>query len=166
MNLKVVILTASDEALFNSDKAKLLHPLAGCPILTHALGLARELTTEPPVLIVNPGYSDEYKNITGENITCITIHGGALSRNYEEDFETLCGIPETEILLLHADAPLVQLESIHRLIELHTKVVQDITFLANESGDHKTIHKTQLNCLLLNIPHSQFSYPAFLIPVY
>jgi len=133
MNIKVVILTTTDNALFNSIKPKHLHPLAGYPILTYTLELARHLSTEPPLIIVDPVLADEYKNIAGENVNCIQFpidkHGGYDSAEIVE----ILKVSQAGVLILHADAPLVQLQSLQRLIERHTEAAQGITILTNET---------------------------------
>ena len=134
MRLKVVILTATGNALFNSNVPKHLHPLAGYPILNYTLDLARQLTTEPPVMVVDPTLTDAYMNIAGDNVHCVQPPVNKNDWDAVAEIRTLLGTPKMGILILHADAPLMQLKSLQRLIERHAKVAQGITFLTNELG--------------------------------
>lgn len=54
MSLAIVILAAGEGTRFKSDLPKVLHPLAGAPIVTYPLAIAAELHAKKTVLVVGP----------------------------------------------------------------------------------------------------------------
>jgi bifunctional UDP-N-acetylglucosamine pyrophosphorylase / glucosamine-1-phosphate N-acetyltransferase len=55
MKITAVLLAAGQGTRMKSDLPKVLHPLCGKPMLWHVLESLKELTTEPPVVVVGHG---------------------------------------------------------------------------------------------------------------
>lgn len=56
MDVAVIILAAGQGKRFQSATPKVLHPLAGRPLVAHAVQLAQALEPQRTVLVVGPGY--------------------------------------------------------------------------------------------------------------
>ncbi len=140
MSLTVVILTATDNARFNSETPKHLHPLAGKPMFNYTLDLAHQLSPAPPIIVVDPDMTDAYMNISGENTRFIQLEE---NKNYWyaiSNMRTFISKQSTDILILHADTPLLQLKSLQKLIERHADTSKGITFLTDEKQIQNNKH--------------------------
>ena len=116
MDLSVVILAAGEGTRMKSDLPKVLHPVAGRPLVLHALETARGLTDAPPVLIVGHG-ADGVTRVAGDDVVTVeqqeqlgTGHAVLQAR------EALRGRSDL-VLVSYADMPLLTVETLERLVE-------------------------------------------------
>lgn len=128
MNLAVVILAAGEGTRMRSALPKVLHPLAGRPLVTYSLGTAQELTEEPPVLIVGHG-ADAVEDAAGGDVTTVvqreqlgTGHAVLQARS------VLAGRADL-VLVSYADMPLLTAETLGRLVERQERNPGPITML-------------------------------------
>ena len=117
--LACVVLAAGKGTRMRSALPKVLHPLAGLPMVEHVLVNARSLAPERTVLVIGPELEAEAPGLegVGEAVTCVvqeeplgTAHAVAQTRPLLEDFEG-------DVLVLYADTPLVRSETLSRLIQ-------------------------------------------------
>ena len=117
--LACIVLAAGKGTRMRSALSKVLHPLAGRPMVEHALAIARALAPERTVLVIGPELEAEAPGLegVGEAVTCVvqaeplgTAHAVAQTRPVLEDFGG-------DVLVLYADTPLVRPETLARLIE-------------------------------------------------
>ena len=128
MTTAIVILAAGKGTRMKSRLPKVLHPLAGRPMLAYSLDLARALTDLPPVVIVGYG-ADEVK---------ATIGPGPLFVEQPQQLGTghavmqaepvLAGQAET-IMVYYADMPLITAATARRIQTLHQEQDATITML-------------------------------------
>jgi bifunctional UDP-N-acetylglucosamine pyrophosphorylase/glucosamine-1-phosphate N-acetyltransferase len=118
MTIGAIILAAGQGTRMRSKLPKVLHSLAGKPLVWHALETMKGLTDLPPVLVV--GYrADDVQKVVGDVVTYAlqkeqlgTGHAVASARSQLEG--------KADILLVtFADMPLLRKESLERLIALH-----------------------------------------------
>jgi bifunctional UDP-N-acetylglucosamine pyrophosphorylase/glucosamine-1-phosphate N-acetyltransferase len=128
MDLAVVILAAGEGTRMKSDLPKVLHPLAGRPLVTYSLVTARELTDQPPVLVVGQG-AEAVREAAGENVTCViqarqlgTGHAVLQARGLLHGHADL-------VLVSYADMPLLTAETLGRLVERQRHNPVPITML-------------------------------------
>lgn len=112
--LHIVILAAGQGTRMKSDLPKILHPLGGRPLLYYVLDLAQQMNSQDTVLVVSPVLKDietpfSHKTVvqhpargTGDAIKCALPH-------LKE---------EGHVLVLYGDTPLIQPETLDRLILL------------------------------------------------
>lgn len=129
MDLAVVILAAGEGTRMKSDLPKVLHPLAGRPLVSHALATARQLTKKPPVLIVGHG-AEAVQETVGDNAVFVeqaeqlgTGHAVLQAR------EALRGNADL-VLVSYADMPLLTEETLQQLVERQRENAGPITMLA------------------------------------
>ena len=117
--LACVVLAAGKGTRMRSAQPKVLHPLAGRPMVEHALAIARALAPERTVLVIGPELKGQAAGLegVGEAVACVmqeeplgTAHAVAQTRPLLEDFAG-------DVLVLYADTPLVRAETLARLIE-------------------------------------------------
>jgi len=114
---RVVILAAGLGTRMRSTLPKVLHPLGGRPLIDHVIDLAASVSSEPPVVVVNPAQPDVAQAIAGR--------GQAVEQ--AEAYGTgdaLRSVPAAQrsdgaLLVLSADVPLVLPDTLRRLLETH-----------------------------------------------
>ncbi|MDD9991240.1 MAG: bifunctional UDP-N-acetylglucosamine diphosphorylase/glucosamine-1-phosphate N-acetyltransferase GlmU [Rhodospirillales bacterium] len=116
--LACVVLAAGKGTRMRSALPKVLHPLAGRPMVEHALAIARALAPERTVLVIGPELEADSSGLEGvsEAAACVvqeeplgTAHAVARTRPLLEDFGG-------DVLVLYADTPLVRSETLAGLI--------------------------------------------------
>ncbi len=116
--LACVVLAAGKGTRMRSARPKVLHPLAGRPMVAHALAIAGALAPERTVLVIGPELEAEAPGLEGvcEAVACVvqkeplgTAHAVAQTRALLEDFGG-------DVLVLYADTPLVRPETLAWLI--------------------------------------------------
>ena len=116
--LACVVLAAGKGTRMRSARPKVLHPLAGRPMVEHALAVARALAPERTVLVIGPELEAAAPGLegVGEAVASVvqaeplgTAHAVAQTRPLLEDFAG-------DVLVLYADTPLVRPETLAWLI--------------------------------------------------
>lgn len=135
MKLGSIILAAGQGTRMRSKYPKVLHHIAGTPMVWHALRAVEGLTDIQPVLVV--GYAaDLVREVVGENAEYAlqeeqlgTGHAVAAAQPYLE------GLADT-ILVTLADMPLLRADSIRDIIQLHSHARSPVTmtsFIGDEA---------------------------------
>ncbi len=116
----VVILAAGDSTRLRSKTPKVLHELAGRPLIEYSVRLAQAVSPQPPLVVV------------GRNADALIAQVGARARyaRQEQRLGTghavmqarpmLQGATQT-VLVFYGDMPLVTLESMQQLLALHER---------------------------------------------
>jgi bifunctional UDP-N-acetylglucosamine pyrophosphorylase/glucosamine-1-phosphate N-acetyltransferase len=128
-SLAVIILAAGKGTRMKSATVKVLHPLAGVPMLTYAVDLARGL--EPQKLVVVTGFQ-------GDAVRRQFAAGDAVFADQKEQLgtghavqtavQTLPGFQGT-VLILCGDVPLLSRETALRLLQAHQGKKAAVTVL-------------------------------------
>ena len=114
-----VVLAAGKGTRMRSALPKVLHPLAGRPMVEHVLANARSLRPESMVLVIGPELEAAALGLDGTEgaVGCVvqveplgTAHAVAQTRPLLEDFDG-------DVIVLYADTPLVRGETLARLIQ-------------------------------------------------
>ena len=117
--LACVVLAAGKGTRMRSALPKVLHPLAGRPMVEHVLANARSLRPERTVLVIGPELEAAALGLDCAEgaVGCVvqeeplgTAHAVAQTRPLLEDFDG-------DVLVLYADTPLVRGETLARLIQ-------------------------------------------------
>lgn len=134
MELAVVILAAGQGTRMKSRLPKVLHPLAGRPLVTYAVETARALTDAEPVLVVGHG-AEPVQETVGEGVTFVeqteqlgTGHAVLQARAVLQGQTDL-------VLVTYADMPLLTMETLRRLVERQRENAGPITILTLISDD-------------------------------
>ena len=117
--LACVVLAAGKGTRMRSALPKVLHPLAGRPMVEHVLANARALSPERTLMVIGPELEEAARGLEGDDgaVSCVvqapalgTAHAVAQTRPLLEDFGG-------DVLVLYADTPLVRAETMERLIQ-------------------------------------------------
>jgi len=118
VNLSIVILAAGQGTRMKSARPKVLHPLAGRPMLSFVLDAARAL--EPASLVVVIGHgAEQVRQAAGEGVTCV-VQAEQLGTGHavQQAEAALAGRAE-HVLVLYGDTPLIRPETLRQLVAYH-----------------------------------------------
>jgi bifunctional UDP-N-acetylglucosamine pyrophosphorylase/glucosamine-1-phosphate N-acetyltransferase len=113
----VVILAAGQGTRMRSDTHKVLHPIAGRPLLLHLLDSVDALGAEKRVVVVGKGRDQVEKALDGQSISVAhqaeqkgTAHAVAQARDALANYDGA-------VLILYGDTPFVEAETLKRMLE-------------------------------------------------
>ncbi len=119
LTLTTVILAAGQGTQMKSRLAKQLHPVAGKPMVNHAVDTAWKLTGRAPVLVVGR-QSESVRQHVGERAAFVeqaeqlgTGHAVMVTK------DTLRGKSDL-VLVVYCDMPLLKPETLQRMVDVHT----------------------------------------------
>lgn len=116
MTLNIVILAAGQGKRMHSDLPKVLHPLAGKPLLEHVVLTASSLAPENPPMVVYGHQGERVKNTLDYlNVTWIE-QTEQLGTGHAVQ-QTLSHLPdEGRVLILYGDVPLIETNTLKQFI--------------------------------------------------
>ena len=114
--LQVVILAAGQGKRMHSDLPKVLHPLAGKPLLAHVLETARCLAPERLCVVVGHGARQVQEQVADDGIAWVVQHellgtGHALMQALPRLAE------HGTVLVLYGDVPLIEPQTLRALVQ-------------------------------------------------
>jgi bifunctional UDP-N-acetylglucosamine pyrophosphorylase/glucosamine-1-phosphate N-acetyltransferase len=127
--LAAVILAAGKGTRMKSELPKVLHAVAGVPMLQYPVGLARELGCAPTVAVIGHG---------AETVEAVLAGSGVLFALQSQQLGTghalLCAEPQLAefsgtVLLLCGDVPLLRRETLEALLHYHQARQATVTVL-------------------------------------
>lgn len=115
--LAVVILAAGQGTRMKSGLHKVLHPIAGRPMLLHLLGSVSILAPAKQVVVVGAGREQVEKAVAGQAVE-IAVQAEQLGTGHAvaQAKAALAGF-EGDVLILYGDVPLVRAETMRAMIE-------------------------------------------------
>ncbi|HEY46996.1 MAG TPA: UDP-N-acetylglucosamine diphosphorylase/glucosamine-1-phosphate N-acetyltransferase [Anaerolineae bacterium] len=133
MKTEAVILAAGLGTRMKSDIPKVLHPLGGRPMIAWTITASREATGRDPWVVIGPD-ADEVQLAAGEGIKFVEQKerlgtGHALMQSADQ-LRDRCD----QVLVVHADLPLLRAESMRRLMEIQERNPGPLTLLVAHSG--------------------------------
>ena len=118
--LRAVILAAGDGTRMKSQRAKVMHPICGRPLIAYALNLAAQAGVKQPVVVVGHG-ADEVRAILPKEVKSVvqatrsgTGHAVLMAK------KVLSGLTG-DLLVLYADTPLLRRTTVHTLSRATTR---------------------------------------------
>ncbi len=133
-SLAIVILAAGQGTRMKSARPKVLHPLAGRPMLMYSLDLAAQLGDALPILIV--GYEAEaVRQAAGARARCVEQSPQLGTGHAILQAAPLLQGQCRQVMVFHADMPLFRIETLRALLEQHRRHNATLTMLTVESSD-------------------------------
>src|SRR5688572_14824025 len=115
--LAVIVLAAGQGTRMKSSLHKVLHPIAGRPMLLHLLDAVSALAPAKQVVVVGAGREQVEKAVAGQGIA-IAVQAEQLGTGHAvaQAQEALAGF-SGDVLILYGDVPLVRAETMRAMIE-------------------------------------------------
>jgi bifunctional UDP-N-acetylglucosamine pyrophosphorylase/glucosamine-1-phosphate N-acetyltransferase len=135
MNIAMIILAAGKGTRMNSELPKVLHPLAGAPLLVHAMRAGGPLDPQKTVVVAGHGLEqvreaalsyDEAAVVVEQAEQLGTGHAAAQARAALDGFEGTA-------FVLFGDTPFVQAETLEAMLE--AQATHDLVILGFEAPD-------------------------------
>lgn len=115
MTVTTVILAAGQGTRMKSDLPKVLHPLAGRPLLTHVLETARAVSDGPCYVVYGHGGERVKETLAGEAAQWV-LQAERLGTGHAVAQALPAIADDDRVLVLYGDVPLIRAETLMRLI--------------------------------------------------
>jgi bifunctional UDP-N-acetylglucosamine pyrophosphorylase/glucosamine-1-phosphate N-acetyltransferase len=148
LSLSVIALAAGQSKRMRSSLPKVMHSLAGQPMVCHVMDTARAL--EPANLVVVVGNdADLIKEAVGEGVTYVTqAEQLGTGHAVKQVKQSVAGRAET-VLVLYGDTPLVRVDTLRQLVAQHNRAgaaVTNLSFLPHDPGGYgRILRDTEIN---------------------
>ncbi|MBB3103020.1 bifunctional UDP-N-acetylglucosamine diphosphorylase/glucosamine-1-phosphate N-acetyltransferase GlmU [Azomonas macrocytogenes] len=118
MSLDIVILAAGQGTRMRSALPKVLHPVAGKSMLAHVVDTARQLSPRSIQVVVGHGAEQVREALAADDLTFVT-QAEQLGTGHAVA-QALPGLTAERVLILYGDVPLIQVQTLQRLLEQAT----------------------------------------------
>jgi bifunctional UDP-N-acetylglucosamine pyrophosphorylase / glucosamine-1-phosphate N-acetyltransferase len=116
MKITAILLAAGQGTRMKSSLPKVLHPVAGKPMLWHAMNAIQQVTTEKPVVVVGHG-ADEVTAYLGETAQTVLQEPQLGTGHAVMQAESLLKGKTDLVIVCYADMPLLRGETLQKLVE-------------------------------------------------
>jgi len=120
--LEVIILAAGKGSRMHSNLPKVLHPLAGRPLIGHVLDTARDLGAERLHVVVGHGADLVEAEVSATDVTCHLQSEQRGTGHAAQQAIDSCD-PDSTVLVLYGDVPLISSASLREIINLSSSGV-------------------------------------------
>jgi bifunctional UDP-N-acetylglucosamine pyrophosphorylase/glucosamine-1-phosphate N-acetyltransferase len=134
MKVTAVLLAAGQGTRMKSDLPKVLHPLAGKPMLWYALQAMNQASTEKPVVIVGHG-AERVREFVDERAVCVTQEPQLGTGHAAMQAESLLKGKTDYVIVTYADMPLLRGETFQQLVEIQKQNPGPISMLTIIADD-------------------------------
>ena len=115
MKLEVVILAAGQGTRMKSDLPKVLHPVAGRPMLAHVIAAAQQLSPLAVHVVIGHGAEQVQEQIADANVSWV-VQEERLGTGHAV-LQALPGVTAgSTVLVLYGDVPLIEVSTLQALV--------------------------------------------------
>lgn len=136
--LAIIVLAAGQGTRMKSSLPKLLHPLAGMPMISHVLATARALEAAHIISVVRHERDRVAAVIAEELPESIIVDQDDIpgtGRAVEQAVEALPGTFDGDVLVINGDVPLLDAATLSALIQAHRTTAASATVLSAIPAD-------------------------------
>ncbi len=114
----IVLLAAGKGTRMRSERPKVLHPLAGRPMLAHVLATAAALAPARAAVVLAPGMDQVAAEVERGPLPAVIVHQAPQLGTAHAVLAARAELPPTgEVLVLYGDTPLVTAATLRQLLE-------------------------------------------------
>ncbi|MBV6395209.1 MAG: Bifunctional protein GlmU [Anaerolineales bacterium] len=117
MKITPILLAAGQGTRMKSDLPKVLHPIAGKPMIQHALDSVSHIATETPIVVIGHG-AERVTDYLGASARTVRQEPQLGTAHAVMQAESLLRGASDLVLVSYADMPLLRGETVARLVEL------------------------------------------------
>ncbi len=134
MKVTAILLAAGQGTRMKSNLPKVLHPVAGKPLIWHALEAIRKSTTEKPVVVLGHG-ADEVTKYLGDSAQVVLQEPQLGTGHAAMQAESTLKGKTDLVVVCYGDMPLLQGETLQELVETQKKNKGPISMLTVHAED-------------------------------
>jgi bifunctional UDP-N-acetylglucosamine pyrophosphorylase/glucosamine-1-phosphate N-acetyltransferase len=139
MKTKAIILAAGKGSRMKSDTLKVLHNVAGKPILQYVVDAVEKCGIEEIFVVVGHQAEKVKSQVKGKNITFVTQEEQLGTGHAVMQVEPyICGKDQSTIIVLAGDCPLINPETIGSLLDRHQESNASVSILSTKMEDPAT----------------------------
>ncbi|MDP9381950.1 MAG: bifunctional UDP-N-acetylglucosamine diphosphorylase/glucosamine-1-phosphate N-acetyltransferase GlmU [Chloroflexota bacterium] len=142
-SLGVVVLAAGQGTRMKSSIHKVLHPVAGIPMIDHILRAVSALSPDATVVVVGHG-ADQVQSHLGDSVQYAVQDPPRGTGDAVRSARHLLEGKVDTVLVLLGDSPLVKSETLRRLVEVHRRERPLVTLLTGKTHDPGRILRDEL----------------------
>jgi bifunctional UDP-N-acetylglucosamine pyrophosphorylase/glucosamine-1-phosphate N-acetyltransferase len=128
MSVSSVVLAAGQGKRIKSKLPKVLHPIAGFPMVAHALAAVYPLGEALPVLVVGVG-ADLVRNTLGDSVRYVVQEQQLGTGHAVQQAQSLLEGESDLVTVTYADMPLLRPETLQRMVAHHLASRSVVTIL-------------------------------------
>ncbi len=133
--MAVVIIGAGKGTRMHSSLAKVLHPLAGQPLIAHVLDLAMQLAPSHLITVVGHQAGAVRQVCEPRGAVCVLQEPQLGTGHAVAQAAPVLGEFKGDVLVLYGDVPLLQLDTVHALLDEHRQCDASVTVLTASLQD-------------------------------
>ena len=133
-HLTVVILTAGESTRMKSKVNKVLHPLAGRPMIEYVVSVGERLSAEKPVLVVSHN-AEQVQALVGDRALYVCQSELLGTGHAVQQTEGLLRDRTETVLVLYGDNPLISEETLRAMVDQHWRTEAAVTILTFRPSD-------------------------------
>jgi len=133
-NIEVIILAAGQGTRMKSGLTKVLHPLAGRPLIDYSLRCAEALSSEKPVVVVG-NEAAAVRQLVGERAVFAVQEPQLGTAHAVMAAEKVLDVKEGLVVTINADMPLLTPETLQQLVATQSANKGPITMLTVKCDD-------------------------------
>jgi len=134
MNITAIVLAAGQGTRMKSNLPKVLHPVAGKPMIWHALQAIQQVTAEKPVVVVGHG-AEAVIQYLGDSAQTVLQTPQLGTGHAVMQAESLLKGKTDLVIVCYADMPLLRGETLQKLVEAQKEnsgALSMLTVIAND----------------------------------
>jgi bifunctional UDP-N-acetylglucosamine pyrophosphorylase / glucosamine-1-phosphate N-acetyltransferase len=147
MKITAILLAAGQGTRMKSSLPKVLHPIAGKPMIAHALSAIQKSTTEKPIVVVGHG-ADEVIKYLGDSAQTVLQEPQLGTGHAVMQAESLLKGKTDLVVVCYADMPLLRGETLQKLVETQKNnkgPISMLTVIADDPRGFGRIIRNQKN---------------------